>query len=109
MTSKGYLENMSRKLKRYRVESSVTQKELASITGLSFRTIQQFEGGNDISTENLFKILIGLGLADLVDQAVPDLENRPSAYVDRQKNRVKQRARKKKIAESNVFKWGDEA
>ncbi|WP_035795427.1 helix-turn-helix domain-containing protein [Butyrivibrio sp. WCD3002] len=108
MTSQAYLEKIQRKLKRYRIESAMTQEELASATGLSLRSIKRFENGNDISAGNLIKILIALDLADLVDNAIPDLDNRPSAYVDKQKNRTKQRAHKKTTKNTVEFKWGDE-
>jgi transcriptional regulator with XRE-family HTH domain len=107
MTSKAYFDEIKRKIKRYRIENSLTQKEIASMTGLSIRSVQRFENGEDISLENFLKILIALNLVDVVNSAIPDLDNRPSAYIDRIKRKEKKRARKPK--ESQIeFKWGDE-
>ncbi len=109
MNSKAYADEMRRKIKRQRIEMSITQAELAEKTGLSLSFIKKFENGNDISMENLFKILITLNLADLVNNAIPDYDKSPLAYIEKQKEKTKQRAHKKTGANKNrVFKWGDE-
>jgi len=108
MNSRAYLIDIKRKVTRYRIENSLTQKDLSQMTGLSLRSIQRFESGNDISLENFFKILIALGLADSLNDSIPDLEKRPSAFLDREKNNTKKRAHKSKTSSQVEFKWGDE-
>ena len=108
MNSKAHLLEIARKITRYRIESSMTQKDLSAQTGLSVRSIQRFESGNDISLENFLKILVALNLADSLGDFIPDLEKRPSAYLDREKKTEKKRAHKTKKKPSLEFKWGDE-
>lgn len=108
MTIKAQLEELQRKIKRYRIEKELTQKDLALMTGLSVRSIQRFEGGGDISLENYLKIIDALGLSDMVINSIPDMDERPSAYLDRYLHKTKQRARKTKKNEQIEFKWGDE-
>lgn len=112
MTSKAYLQDISKRMKRLRVESSITQKELASITGLSLRSIQRFENGEDISLENFLKLSIAFELAESILSVIPDMDNRPSILLEKLRGKTKQRAHKMDHKESNstkkAFKWGDE-
>ena len=108
MTVKFQLHELQRKIKSYRIEKSITQKEMTSLTGLSVRSIQRFENGYDISLENFLKILQALELSDMLGESIPDVDNRPSAYVDKQLNRTKKRAHKTTNASKIEFKWGDE-
>ena len=112
MTSKAYLQDISKRMKRLRIESAITQKELASITGLSLRSIQRFENGEDISLENFLKLSIAFELAESILSAIPDMDNRPSILFEKQRGKTKQRAHKMDHKVSNstkkAFKWGDE-
>ncbi len=56
--------------------------------------------------DNLFKILISLGLGDNIELLVPDQTKRPSYYLQETEGRPK-RVRKK-TKKKNGFKWGDE-
>ncbi|WP_022768279.1 helix-turn-helix domain-containing protein [Butyrivibrio sp. NC2007] len=110
MTSKAYLLEISRRMKRLRIESSITQKELSSITGLSLRSIQRFENGEDISLDNFLKLSVAFELAESVLNAIPDMDNRPSILLEKHRGKIKQRAHKKTTTAGtkNTFKWGDE-
>lgn len=109
MTVRSQLQELQRKTKRYRIEKGITQKEIAAMTGLSLRSVQRFENGNDISLVNYLKILDALELADMVVGAIPDMDNRPAALVDKYLNKTKQRAHKARNNNQIEFKWGDEA
>ncbi len=105
-SSKMIIQMMSERMKAYRIEYPMTQKDLAEKTGVSLRSIQNFEKGNDIQFSNLIKILKGLDLADNLLMLVPDVSQKPSMYLQPYKKKM----RASKIAEeSNTsFKWGDE-
>lgn len=106
-----YFGELVRKIRRYRIEIGITQKDLSSIAGISVRSIQRFEKGEDISLENFIRILIALGLSDMVNASVPDMDERPSAYLNKSKNQTRQRVRKNRsenVKDSVEFKWGDE-
>ncbi|MBP3198602.1 MAG: helix-turn-helix transcriptional regulator [Eubacterium sp.] len=101
----GLLE-LSERLKLYRINYPMTQKELSDRSGLSVRSISRFENGEDISLSALYKILRALELDNRLDMLVPDLSKRPSAYLESEKKR--QRASKKKKSNKESFVWGDE-
>ncbi|MBP3782632.1 MAG: helix-turn-helix transcriptional regulator [Butyrivibrio sp.] len=106
-----YVDELRRKIKRYRIESGISQQKLSELTGVSVRSLQRFEKGSDISFENLMKILVALNIADLVNAAIPDMDNRPSAKLEKSRNHTRQRARKSTKQDSMgtvEFKWGDE-
>ena len=88
----------------------MTQKELAEKAGVSLRSIQYFEGGKEIQLSSLVKILIALDLGDNFDSLITNMDERPSAYLARAKDKVRKRVRKKAAEKNNgKFKWGDES
>jgi transcriptional regulator with XRE-family HTH domain len=106
-----YVDELRRKIKRYRIESGISQQKLSELTGVSVRSLQRFEKDSDISLDNFAKILVALNIADLVNAAIPDMDDRPSARLDKSRNHTRQRVRKriKQDAAGTVeFKWGDE-
>ena len=108
-TAAACLADLSRRIRRYRVEYPLTQQELAEKAGVSLRCLQYFEQGKDIRTEALIKILQALDLANNLSVLVPDMDDRPSAYLKKAQNKTRQRARRKDASTKNrVFKWGDE-
>lgn len=100
------LSELSERLKNYRINYPMTQKELADRSGISVRSVSRFENGEDISLSAFLRILKALELDNRVDMLVPDLSKRPSAYLETEKKR--QRASGKKKSEKNSFVWGDE-
>lgn len=96
---------ISERLKQYRINYPMTQKELADKTGISVRSISRFENGEDISLSAFLKVLRALELDNHLDVLVPDYKKRPSAYLESEKKR--QRASSKKNQKKS-FVWGDE-
>ena len=102
-----YLEELCKRIKRYRIEYPLTQQELSDRTGVSLRSIQNFENGKDIRLDTLLKILIELDLERNILMLVPDMEERPSMQLKKAKGIVRQRVRHVKSGDLK-FKWGDE-
>ena len=96
------------KVKRYRIEYPMTQKELAEKSGVSLRSIQYFEKGKEIHLSIFIKILIALDLSKNISVLIPDMDERPSVLLARDKNKLRKRATHKKENTESVFKWGDE-
>lgn len=94
------------RIKRYRIDYPMTQKELADKSGVSQRSIVYFESGNGIQFNNLVKILIALDLGKNLDLLIPDSTIRPSYFVaeEGRQRAVAERYRHK----STDWKWGDE-
>ena len=107
MNAMGYKNDIYRKIKKYRIEVGITQKELADKTGLSLRSVQRFESGEEISLSGFIKILYVLELIENVNNAIPDMDKRPSVMLAREKHHDRKRVRKTASGD-NEFKWGDE-
>ena len=100
-----YIKELGQKIKTYRVMNEMSQQELEDKTGVSKRSISRLEQGESVQVDNLFKILLALGLGDNIDLLVPDQTKRPSYYLENKDIKPK-RVRKK--TEKTEFKWGDE-
>jgi len=110
LSSHRALAEIGSRLKTYRIDSSMTQEDLAMMAGVSRRSIQNLEKGEDIKFGTLMKVLIALKLDSNIDLLVPDPTKRPSYYMNKKAGKHQlQRVTKKKISEKkSPFKWGDE-
>ena len=102
---KDYMIELGQKIKTYRIMSEMSQQDLADKTGVSKRSISRLEQGESVQVDNLFNILLSLGLGDNIDLLVPDQTKRPSFFLEKTDDKPK-RVRKK--VKKNDFKWGDE-
>jgi transcriptional regulator with XRE-family HTH domain len=100
-----YMKELGQKIKLYRIMKEMSQQDLEDKTGISKRSISRLEQGESVQLENLFKILLALGLGENIELLVPDQTKRPSFYLEKSDNRPK-RVRKKTV--KNDFRWGDE-
>lgn len=105
------LSEIGSRLKAYRIDSSLTQDELANKAGVSRRSIQHMESGDDVKFSTIIKVLMELELDSNLDMLVPDPTKRPSYYMNlKSDTHHRVRASKKTVNESkNTFKWGDES
>ena len=85
--------------------SGMSQQDLEDLSGVSKRSISRLEQGESVQVDNLFKLLVSLGLGDNIELLVPDQTKRPSYYLEKSESKP-QRVRKKVV--KNDFKWGDE-
>ncbi len=106
--SKEYLEELSQRIREYRISADMTQQELADASGISLRTIQNYENHKDIKLDCFIKILMALGLDGNIFALVPDINRSPVVLLEESRQKKRQRVRKKKAKEQNSFKWGDE-
>ncbi len=100
--------NISERIRNYRIAYPLTQAQLAERSGVSLRSIQLFENGADIKWNNLVKILSALNLDDNIQMLVPDVTERPSYHV--KQNDIRKRVSKKQVKKSQKesFTWGDD-
>lgn len=109
-SSHSALSEIAARLKAYRIDYPLTQKELADKSGVAVRSIMRMENGEDVQFGNLIKVLIALDLDANLDMLVPDPAKRPSYYL-KDKATMPQRKRVRKSAYKNpdaVIRWGDE-
>ena len=95
---KEYQKLIGDRIKQYRVNAGISQKDLENESGVSVRSISRLEQGASVQLESLIKILTALNLDDQT--------KRPSFYLE-DSRKPKQRVRKKERSNDN-FKWGDE-
>lgn len=100
-----YIKELGQKIKSYRILNDMSQQDLEDKSGVSKRSISRLEQGESVQVDNLFKIIIALGLGDNIDLLVPEQTKRPSYYLEKSEDRPK-RVRKKTVKKE--FKWGDE-
>lgn len=100
-----YINELGLKIKTYRIMKEMSQQDLADSTGVSKRSISRLEQGESVQVDNLFKILLALGLGDNIELLVPDQTKRPSFYLKKTDDKPK---RVRRRTEKSGFKWGDE-
>lgn len=100
-----YQKLIGNRVKQYRVNAGISQKDLENESGVSVRSISRLEQGDSIQLDNFIKILSALNLEKNIDLLIPDQTKRPSFYLTDSK--IKQRVRKKEN-KNKKFKWGDE-
>lgn len=69
--------NLGNRIKRYRIDSGYSQKELSVKTGVSFHSISNIENGKGMAIENLIKILRYFNLLDNLLNLVPEVDDNP--------------------------------
>jgi DNA-binding XRE family transcriptional regulator len=111
LTSQAALSELGFRLRLYRVYRSLTQDDLAIKSGVSRRSIQNMENGEDINLSTIIKVLMALGLDSNLDLLVPDSTRRPSNLLKTNSNvNRRSRAIKKMALDGNqAFKWGDKS
>lgn len=60
------------RLARTRLERNLSQQRLAAEAGISKRTLERMEAGEDGKLSNLVRVLRALGLAEGLDQLLPE-------------------------------------
>lgn len=71
MSDPAILEEISKRFKELRLRKNIQQKELSKYAGVAIGTLRRFENGEPISTENLIKIMRGLGILENLEQLIP--------------------------------------
>lgn len=110
LTSHQALTELAARLKAYRIDYPLTQKELANKSGVALRSILRMESGEDVQLSNLIKVLIALDLDANLAMLVPDPRKRPSFYVkDAAAGLPRRRVRRRDLRNPNKeLRWGDE-
>lgn len=95
------LQELGRRLSRYRKQSDLTQAELARRAGIGVATLSRIEGGRSAQMESWIKILKALDMLPSLDRLLPENYASPMAEAKRQG--------RASGTGSAGFVWGDEA
>ena len=103
------LKEIGERIRDIRVAVPLTQKEIAEKAGVSPRTVERIENGENVKIENLLNILRVLDLLENINTLIPEQEIPPSVLLDRGKKRVRAYLQKSEHVKESKWKWGDEA
>ncbi|XKM12922.1 helix-turn-helix transcriptional regulator [Orbaceae bacterium ac157xtp] len=85
------MQTLAKRLKQYRLQKNMTQKELALASDVGSSTIQRFENGQSISLDFFIKIVMALGA---VQELAPLFKPKISNIAElEQKTKIQQRQR----------------
>ncbi|MDA0681005.1 MAG: helix-turn-helix transcriptional regulator [Proteobacteria bacterium] len=111
ITDEVFLAAMGRSIARQRIDSGLTQSELAGQAGVSRSTVERLEAGRSTQTMSLVRILRVLGLLEQFGGWLPGQGPRPMELL-KNKRRERQRASSRRSsADAPVrdWRWGDES
>ena len=100
-----YLKILGTRVKQYRVNLNISQKDLEEKTGISIRTISRFEQGSSIQLDAFIKILIALNVEENIELLIEDQTTRPSYFLN-EKQISNQRVKRNKT--NQTFTWGED-
>ena len=100
------LSELGETLKLYRVSLNLSQADIEEKSGVSKRSISRLEQGGGIQLDNFIKVLSALNLEDNLSVLVPNIKNRPSYHLD--KERKEKRRARKTGEKKTTFQWEDE-
>src|SRR5580704_19045187 len=85
------LAELGRRLARTRLERNISQQGLAAEAGVSKRTVERIEAGDETRLTSVVRVLRVLGLLDQLDRLVPEPLPSPLERLKRH-GRARQRA-----------------
>lgn len=106
MTAETVLSELGRRISRRRLDLGMTQADAAEEAGLSKRTVEHIESGDDIRVTSLIRYLNVLDLIDGLNSIVPETGLRPMEVL-RMKGMDRQRASSKQSDKlKEEWHWG---
>lgn len=99
------LQELGKRIKDTRIAISLTQKELAAKAGISEKTMERMEQGENVKIENLLNVFRVLGILQNLEILIPEQEFLTIKEADNKRKRASKKGVKK---ESSAWKWGDE-
>lgn len=109
-TDRAVLAELGGRLARTRLERNISQQQLAREAGLSKRTIERMEAGEESKLSNLVRVLRALDLLDRLDALVPEPLPSPIEQLKLRGRRRRRagRATTRREEPAAPWRWGDE-
>ncbi|MBB4662345.1 helix-turn-helix domain-containing protein [Conexibacter arvalis] len=109
-SDRAVLRELGARLARTRLERNVSQQQLATEAGLSKRTIERIEAGEESKLSNLVRVLRALGMLDRLDALVPEPLPSPIEQLKLHGRRRRRagRAAARRDEPPRPWTWGDE-
>lgn len=67
------IEELSYRLKQFRLQKGMTQKDLSEKCGINRCTIRDIENGKSVTIKTIITIMRGLEILDILNKAIPNL------------------------------------
>lgn len=99
---------LGERLKDNRILMPLTQKEMAERAGVSLRTVERIENGENVKIENILNYLRALNIIQNLEVVIPEQKVMPTDIHDNGKKRSRATSAKKQKESNNEWKWGDE-
>lgn len=97
------------RIKNTRIAIGYTQRELSARAGISQRTLERLENGENVNMEALMNVMRSMNLLQNFDILIPEQEILPTELHDRGRRRMRVGRPKKSVERNNSnWKWGDE-
>lgn len=97
------IDELGKRIKRQRINTGLTQQELADKAGVSLRTICNVENGCDTKLSVIINILRALNILSNIDLLVEEEVIRPSDYL--KLNKPRERVVNKKDDGNSGWSW----
>ena len=109
MSDHAVLEELGRRIARYRLNKNMTQRALAKEAGVSQRTLVRVEHGQSTQTSSLIRILRVLRILENLDAFIPEPAPSPIQQLQLHGKRRKRASREPdKSKNKEPWTWGDE-
>jgi transcriptional regulator with XRE-family HTH domain len=90
------MNEIGERLKEYRLRKNYSQKELASVAGISVLSVQNLEKGNPVSMTTFILIIRMLRILGNMEALIPELPLSPVELL-KLKGKTRERAKKKRL------------
>ena len=101
------LEELGRRIARYRLNRNQTQEALAAEAGVSLPTIQRIEHGRSSQTANLVRVLRALKLLENLDALIPEPTVSPIQQARLQGKKRRRASSGRMPPPKEPWSWGD--
>jgi transcriptional regulator with XRE-family HTH domain len=110
LTDDAILAEIGKRIARYRIDSQITQADLAKQAGVSKRTVERVEAGATAQFSTIIRILRVLDFMEGLEKLVPEPLPRPMELL-KQKGKVRQRVSTSRRPDKapKKWSWGDES
>ena len=100
------MKELGERLRQTRIASEYTQADIAERAGLSKRTVERIESGDNQNLFSILNLMRALDLLSHLEVVIP--EQQPSPEMLFKYGKTKKRVRKKEQSSAEGFIWGDD-